>query len=583
MPHHRHLRHARRCLPVLLAVLLLAASAAAADSSATPNGSITTTARLVPHEPVSGDDTPVAPGGTQSAITRIAPLPVRSTDETSSTYSGVDRPAIASVSPPIASAGTNTTITITGTGFGAQGSRSDVGFTSAGGVYWASGRTDRDANPNEIVNWSDTEIGVRVPTGTATDGDADSATSGNICVVTDANLTSDAVPFAVSFGVTGTKWAEEPVFLVNDNCPGVTGGADAVRRAAATWNAVLPPGTGSTARARPRLPRSDYDEVNVIAWGSPAGATIWYDENNTIVEADIFLDPDTNWTTGVAGGFVYSIESRMLEALGYGLGIASLAGEEPQGPSDAGKACSLGREDALGNMNQVTLHPADRAAATYLYGGGSANPLLLAAMFTADTIGGPAPLTVRFADTSLGGATGRAWDFGDGETSAEKNPAHSLHRARHLHGRPDGDGPGVPERHGQGGEADHRHRRGCPGRPRRRGATPRSRRRRAVRRRQREWPERLRGRRARLQPDDLDRGERADCGVRLHRQRPYRLRRYRPALQPPLILHFSQPPSPRSLWSAGRSVRPQSDSSGGCCTPAAHPAAHNETADFRSN
>ena len=37
-----------------------------------------------------------------------------------------------------------------------------------------------------------------------------------------------------------------------------------------------------------------------------------------------------------------------------------------------------------------------------------------------------------------------------------------------------------------------------------------------------------------LQPDDLDRGERADHGLRLQRQRPYRLRGRRLALQPPL-------------------------------------------------
>ncbi len=32
---------------------------------------------------------------------------------------------------------------------------------------------------------------------------------------------------------------------------------------------------------------------------------------------------------------------------------------------------------------------------------------------------------MRFADASLGGATGSAWDFGDGETSALRDPAHT--------------------------------------------------------------------------------------------------------------------------------------------------------------
>ncbi len=427
MPDHRPLHRARRCLPVLLAVLLLAACAAAADSRTTPgNGTLKTMTRLAPGLPMNGDVTPVAVSGTAGTITRISSLPEGLPSEGRAADAGAGGPMIETVSPQIASAGTNTTITITGTGFGTQSSRSDVGFTSAGGTYWASGRADPDANPDEIVSWSETEVRVRVPTGFTGDEQTDTASSGSVRLVTDAGLESDPFPFAVSFGIGRAKWAAGPVFLVNDNCPGVTGGADAVRRAAATWNTALPDTFRIDCSGTTTSASDDPDDISVIAWGSPPSATIWTDENGTtILEADILLDPDTTWTTGAAGGSVYSIESRMLETLGYCLGIASLAGEEPQGPSDAGKACSLGRQDALGNMNLVTLSPADRAAASYLYGGGSANPPLLAAAFTADTIAGPAPLAVRFADSSLGGATGWSWDFGDGSTSALRNPAHT--------------------------------------------------------------------------------------------------------------------------------------------------------------
>ena len=44
--------------------------------------------------------------------------------------------------------------------------------------------------------------------------------------------------------------------------------------------------------------------------------------------------------------------------------------------------------------------------------------------FAFDVAGGPAPLVVRFTDTSEGQITGRQWDFGDGTSSTETSPEH---------------------------------------------------------------------------------------------------------------------------------------------------------------
>lgn len=49
----------------------------------------------------------------------------------------------------------------------------------------------------------------------------------------------------------------------------------------------------------------------------------------------------------------------------------------------------------------------------------------LVAGFTADPTSGPAPLPVQFTDASAGGATSWSWNFGDGGTSTERNPAHT--------------------------------------------------------------------------------------------------------------------------------------------------------------
>ena len=49
----------------------------------------------------------------------------------------------------------------------------------------------------------------------------------------------------------------------------------------------------------------------------------------------------------------------------------------------------------------------------------------LAADFTSDRTEGDAPFRVRFYDISYGFADARLWDFGDGNTSTEKNPVYT--------------------------------------------------------------------------------------------------------------------------------------------------------------
>jgi PGF-pre-PGF domain-containing protein len=55
-------------------------------------------------------------------------------------------------------------------------------------------------------------------------------------------------------------------------------------------------------------------------------------------------------------------------------------------------------------------------------------PILLIADFNSNLVSGFAPLDVQFTDTSQN-ATGWSWDFGDGTTSTEQNPAHTYFSA----------------------------------------------------------------------------------------------------------------------------------------------------------
>ena len=87
--------------------------------------------------------------------------------------------------------------------------------------------------------------------------------------------------------------------------------------------------------------------------------------------------------------------------------------------------------NALGNYTVTLTVTAANGGVNQLTRAGYvtvATPGVLAAAFTADVTEGSTPLLVRFTDQSVQGAspiTQWQWDFGDGDTSTERNPAHT--------------------------------------------------------------------------------------------------------------------------------------------------------------
>ncbi len=82
--------------------------------------------------------------------------------------------------------------------------------------------------------------------------------------------------------------------------------------------------------------------------------------------------------------------------------------------------------NAATGAQDVTINYSGGAVVSYKAGGFTITPATsLTANFTATPANGIAPLAVSFSGTSAGTVTKSLWDFGDGGTSAEANPAHT--------------------------------------------------------------------------------------------------------------------------------------------------------------
>ncbi len=272
-------------------------------------------------------------------------------------------PQISSISPPQASAGTGSLVTISGSGFGSAPGL--VRFFYQAGESYISGN---------VTLWSDTSIVTTVPTAIV-DGYPASASSGPVYVRTYDNVASFYYPFTVTFSYGGVKWpSASPVvnYYINPNTADCTGEEIAVQDAADTWTAVTDKSfafnyIGSTGAAG--YGNNGFNEVLWLDYSSSsyslAHAIYWFDSSGIIEEVDIEFNDYYTWSTAdTPSAGQYDIQTVALHELGHWLSLRDLYGDVPTYPQDVDKVMYGFGGD--GETKRV-LHPADEAGIRWIY------------------------------------------------------------------------------------------------------------------------------------------------------------------------------------------------------------------------
>ncbi len=365
-------------------------------------------------------------------------------------------PTITAIAPNPTTAGTFTTVTITGTNFGpAYGGTTNLEFRDAnnGGAGFIS------TPANHIISWNATTIQARVPTGAGSGtfrvtNNLNETTLSGISVTinyNESNVNSGGIYYQPDLinqnGAGGYTYRYNTTF--NANGPAVA----AFERAMQTWRCATYVNftrAGTTAIACQALDGtnlSTFDGSCALPAGvlgisysyySGCGGGVWYLNEN-----------DVKWRTNGTGGIIWQ----------YGPALCSGA---PAGDYDFESVCvhELGHSHQLGHtilpvtvMNYAISNDIERRGltpASEVAGGNDimarsivanacgpapmialtpANCTLNAptANFTATPLSGCAPLSVTFTDASLNTPTSWAWTFVGGvpAASALQNPVVS--------------------------------------------------------------------------------------------------------------------------------------------------------------
>jgi hypothetical protein len=275
---------------------------------------------------------------------------------------------ISTISPTSASAGTNTLVTVTGSGFGATRETSDnLAF-----FMTTSNNTNYFMPAETYVSWSDTQIEAYVPVCsncTPNPGYAYSAASGPVRVFK-GNTPGSPIDFTVTFGYGSIMWfGDSPNIRYKLNDGGIAGRSAAIQAAATSWTNAnsklifIYDGTHTQTD-------SSLNSVNEIFWKSlPAnvvGQTTVWSSGGIIKECDVAFSTAYTWSyaaTCPSGSF--DIQTVATHEIGHWIMLRDLFGDFQGNSQDTAKVM-FGRGDK-GTINR-TLHAHDKLGIQWIYG-----------------------------------------------------------------------------------------------------------------------------------------------------------------------------------------------------------------------
>ena len=363
--------------------------------------------------------------------------------------------SITNFTPTTVTAGTGTTITINGSGFGATAGT--VGFSDAND----GGSSFFDVLPSQIVSWNDAQIVVEVPDRAGTGvirvtenggGSAGNSASSLSVSYAQLNVESDAISSGTFIAYTvqhiddngsgGYTWQKFTDFA-ND-----ASASASFDRAFDTWvcnsgiNWTIGSNTSTDAVASDGINIIRHDNGSELPNGTLGRCTSRYsgcfvngntDLNWFVTELDIVFDDGTNWnySTAAPGFTEFDFESVAVHELGHGHQEGHVINTNEVmhfSISNGEQQRSLSAND-LANGNAMMV----RNTTTAVCGNSSMTAISCGVVPVADFSATPTTLcagaSVSFTDASTNTPTSWSWDFGDGGSSTSQNPSHTYNTA----------------------------------------------------------------------------------------------------------------------------------------------------------